>query len=93
MKNLFSASVSAARLGDDEPMLGERHQRFARVAVEPLGRERRGIVDETIEQAGDVVRDNELRVGERVHEEHLAAVRERDTKVEHRLLHRFATCR
>ena len=89
MKNLFSASVSVARLGHDEPVLGERHERLARFAVEPLRRERRRIARQTIEQAGDIVRDNELRVRERVHQEHFSAVGERDTNVKHRLLHMF----
>ena len=78
---------------DDESVLGERHERLARVAVEPLGCERRGSSRQTIEQAGDVLRDDELRVRERVHQEHFAAFGERDTNVEHRLLHRFETCR
>ena len=42
---------------------------------------------------GDLVRDNQLRVRERVHQEHFAAVGERDTNVEHRLLHMFETYR
>jgi hypothetical protein len=78
---------------DDEPVLGERDERFARVAVESVGCERLRIGRKTIEQTGDVVRDNQLRVGESVHQEHFAAVSERDTNVEHRLLHMFETYR
>ena len=71
----------------DEAVLGQRHQRFPRVAVEPIGRKRRGVVGQAIEQAGDVVRDDQLRVGQRVHQKHFAPLGECDTKVEHRLLH------
>jgi hypothetical protein len=40
-----------------------------------------------IQQRGNVVRDDQLRIGEGVHQEHLFASGDRDTKIEHGRLH------
>jgi hypothetical protein len=42
---------------------------------------------EGVEERDDVGRDEKLRVGERVHQEHFAAIRERDADIEHGRLH------
>ena len=68
-------------------MLGQGHEGFARLGVDSLGRQRGGIVRQSVEESGDVGRHDQLRVRQGVHQEHLASLREGDTKVEHRLLH------
>ena len=40
-----------------------------------------------IQQRRHITRDDELRIGQRVHQEHVVARLERHTKVEHRRLH------
>ena len=42
-----------------------------------------------IEQRRDIRRHHHLRIGERVHQEHFIASRERHTEVEHRGLHQI----
>jgi hypothetical protein len=42
---------------------------------------------ERVEERHHVGRDEKLRVGERVHQEHFAAIRERDADIEHGRLH------
>ena len=91
MKNLFSASVSAARLGHDEAVLGQRDQRFAVLVVQPLGVERRGSLGQTIEQPGDSAETISCASVSVFMRNTSALLGEGDTKVEHRLLHRFET--
>ena len=69
--------------GNDEAVFRQCHQRFALIAGELFRRQRRGVARQAIEQTGNLVRDDELRVGKGVHQEHLAPLREWDTKVEH----------
>ena len=71
----------------DEPVLGERDQRFARIGCRAARARATPDRRKPIEQPGDVLGDDQLRVGQRVHQEHLAAIGEWDTNVEHRLLH------
>jgi hypothetical protein len=70
-------------VGDDEALLGELRQRIV------FFRGPRAAFAESIEQIDDVVADDQLRVGERVHQEHVRAV-ERHTNGEHRRLHAYS---
>ena len=72
-------------VGDEEAVLLEQ---IERVALSRRRRSRSSSPD-SIEQRGDVRRHDELRVGQRVHQEHVVAPVERHTKVEHGGLHQL----
>ena len=75
---------------DDEPVLGQRDERLPVFDVQRLGPHARRGVAHAIEQRGDVGRHHELRVRQRVHQEHIAAIAEGNANVELGWLHSLA---
>ncbi len=71
---------------DDEAVLGEGVNRFALFGVR---RAREAVVTQAIEEVRHFARDDELRVGERVHQENVAPIRQWDTNIENGGLHGF----
>jgi hypothetical protein len=80
---VFQRILLVLTVVDDEPVLNKRFDRFAF-----LGVERALAVLNPIQKHGNVGRDEELGVGEGVHQKHLVCLREHHLQVEHRRLHR-----
>ena len=68
-------------IGDDEAVVAQQIDGAALVAGELVERRVVALAD-AIEQRRDIRRDQQLRVGERVHQEHFVPLGQRHTKIE-----------
>ena len=87
VEELIDVLPLSAPIADEEAVLAQQIDRLALVAGELV---ERGVIAfaDSVEKRRDIGRHHQLRVGERVHQEHFIAIRQRHTEIEQRRLHR-----